>query len=147
MVKFCEKIVQGEEFTGPKQYPAYASSKLCEFIWTFPFPTSRLHSCRLQTIIIIVIVSVPRWLWPSGAVSLGPTHIHPTQGLPAKPPVQDLQGIVTIAIVIRKRILMTILINQDTHLSKTIYHLQGLMHSSSEEELQDMKKFIADSLP
>ena len=27
------------------------------------------------------------------------------------------------------------------------HDLQGLMHSSSEEELQDMKKFIADSLP
>ena len=31
--------------------------------------------------------------------------------------------------------------------SKTRTDPQGLMHSSSEEELQDMKKFISDSLP
>ena len=37
MLQFSEKIGPGEEFTGPKlfrpeAYPAYASSKLCEFI-------------------------------------------------------------------------------------------------------------------
>ena len=54
-------------------------------------PRCRRHNCCLQT--FSIVVPVPRWLRPSGALPLGPTHFHAPQGIPAQPPVQDLQGL------------------------------------------------------